>query len=393
MTLTGNAVVKAKAFKSGSNPSAEASASFIVSQPQLAGTGVTRYADGQLSSNCTSGNYSIAKRDCTGKDGNAYKSLQDASNASAPGDTILVRSFSGVYTGSGGTCPGCLNDGASYVGQVIPRSGNSSSSTPGTRCTTGCSNIWGYGSEIPVVQGLASAQYVYVKNIKFDGAAAAAGAYGVANITFSRFENVEISNHGGHGMGWSEDSDWINLHLHHNGFRADPLVDCGYKCHGMYFNRGLIDGGEIHNNRGYGIHCYSKCQNTTIRNTRVHHNGGAGILVASNPGNLIHNVVADNNGGFGIWLAASGAVADNNTTYNNGGLGICVDSTNITVTDNIALDGLATSCNSGAFSFTSSNNLTSGSASMFIDAANGNFQLKPTSTLQGVGANLSSLSY
>ena len=117
----------------------------------------------------------------------------------------------------------------------------------------------------------------------------------------------------------------------------------------MYFSRGLIDGGEIHNNRGYGIHCYSKCQNTTIRNTRVHHNGSAGIFVAFNSGNVVHNVVADNNGGHGIWLAAPGAVADNNTTYNNGGLGICVDSTNIIVRNNIALGGLATNCNSGVF--------------------------------------------
>ena len=102
MTLTSNTIVKAKAFKSGSNASGEASASFAVSQPQLAGTGkgVTRYADGSLSSNCTSGNYSIANRNCTGSDGNAYKSLQDASNASAAGDTILVRSFAGIYTGS-----------------------------------------------------------------------------------------------------------------------------------------------------------------------------------------------------------------------------------------------------------------------------------------------------
>ena len=154
----------------------------------------------------------------------------------------------------------------------------------------------------------------------------------------------------------------------------------------------LIDGGEYHNNFGYGIHCYPNCQNTTIRNLRVHHNGATGIIVASNAGNVVHNVVADNNRGVGIWLAASGAVAYNLTAYNNSGGDIMVSNfANITIKDSIALNGIS---DRDGLGFIGSNNITSGSAdSLFIDAANGNFQLKPTSTVQGVGADLSSLSY
>ena len=59
MTLTSSATVKAKAFKSGSTASAEVSASFTVGSSGTA-KGVTRYTDNLLSSNCTSGNYSIA---------------------------------------------------------------------------------------------------------------------------------------------------------------------------------------------------------------------------------------------------------------------------------------------------------------------------------------------
>src|SRR6266404_2788646 len=57
--------------------------------------GNTIYADINLSSNCTSQNYSIANRNCTGTNGNAYKRVNDAVAASTDGDTLLVRA--GTY--------------------------------------------------------------------------------------------------------------------------------------------------------------------------------------------------------------------------------------------------------------------------------------------------------
>jgi hypothetical protein len=378
MTLTSDTIVKAKAFKSGSNASGEASASFTVSQLQVAGTGkgVTRYADGQLSSNCTSGNYSIAKRNCTGSDGNAYKSLQDASNASAAGDTILVRSFAGIYTGS------------SDQGGVVPKSGTTINNR---------SVIQGYQGELPRISGIGDtnrdSSFIVVKDVIFDGINNCNACFGVVSMQFVRLENVEVRDFGGHGMAGLNNSEFINMNVHHNGFRANPLVDCGNYCHGIYSAVNLLfDGGEYHHNFGYGIHCYAACQNTTIRNVRVHDNGATGMIVASNAGNVVHNVVADNNRGVGIWLAASGVVADHLTAYNNSGGDILVSSfANITIKDSIALNGIS---DRDGLGFIGSNNITSGSAdSLFIDAANGNFQLKSTSTVQGVGADLASLSY
>ncbi len=52
------------------------------------------YVDQQLTTNCL-GNYSIANRDCTGNDGNAYTSIAGASIAVA-GDLVLIRS--GIYS-------------------------------------------------------------------------------------------------------------------------------------------------------------------------------------------------------------------------------------------------------------------------------------------------------
>ena len=71
-----------------------------------------------------------------------------------------------------------------------------------------------------------------------------------------------------------------------------------------YYDNNLFDGGRVHNNAGYGIHCYQDCGNTIIRNLRIDHNGSPGIIMAYKAGSQIYNVVADNNGGTGIWLAA-----------------------------------------------------------------------------------------
>ena len=99
MTLTSSATVKAKAFKSGSTASAEVSASFTVGSSGTAKC-VTRYTDNLLSSNCTSGNYSIANRNCSGSDGNAYTTIQAAASGVGPGDRVYVRASSTVYAGT-----------------------------------------------------------------------------------------------------------------------------------------------------------------------------------------------------------------------------------------------------------------------------------------------------
>ncbi|MBA2433792.1 MAG: hypothetical protein H0V54_01665 [Chthoniobacterales bacterium] len=56
-------------------------------------TGTARYVDGTLSADTET--YSIANRNDTGSDGNGYKTLQAAADASAAGDTIYIRA--GTY--------------------------------------------------------------------------------------------------------------------------------------------------------------------------------------------------------------------------------------------------------------------------------------------------------
>ena len=59
--------------------------------------GVTIYVDNQLVDDCTSGEYSIANRDNSGSDGDAYDTIEEATDLVNAGDTIYVRS--GTYVG------------------------------------------------------------------------------------------------------------------------------------------------------------------------------------------------------------------------------------------------------------------------------------------------------
>jgi hypothetical protein len=368
-----------------------ASALFTFVAPGIA-SGVIIYVDGQMSGNCTRGNYSIADRDCTGSDGDGYgtaRGLQAAANVSTGGDTIYVRSFSGVYTGSG------EYNSVSHI---------SGSSADNRLRIFGCpADVCG-SAERPIVRSFYLSSFLHIKDLIVDGGNTLnssmrdVGAVGLS----SRLENLEIRNMGEQGLAGSTCCELINLDVHDNGFNSDVCNvspgEGGYgQCHGAYINDGnLIEGGEYHHNKGYGIHCYPSCANVIIRNLQVHHNGSTGIIMGPNGSNSqIYNVIVDNNNAIGLWMAMDGLVAYNITAYNNGNFDILSSSypnhilmDSIAMPNGIGIRGLS----SGDGGFTElTNNITSGSASLFVDAANGNFQLISTSTANNVGANVSAL--
>jgi hypothetical protein len=63
----------------------------------------TIYIDALMGSDCTSGNYSIVNRNCTGSNGNAYNDVQAAYAASAANDTINLRAGTTIVSNASNT--------------------------------------------------------------------------------------------------------------------------------------------------------------------------------------------------------------------------------------------------------------------------------------------------
>jgi parallel beta-helix repeat protein len=105
------------------------------------------------------------------------------------------------------------------------------------------------------------------------------------------------------------------------------IHDCGVDRlqHGIYLrNSGhVVEGNEIYNITGLGVHLYDSAggvSNNIIRHNYIHHNGSRGILLGSGDNNLAHHNIIVGNGfaynHYGIEIS-SGMAGTNNQFYNN----------------------------------------------------------------------------
>jgi hypothetical protein len=185
------------------------------------------------------------------------------------------------------------------------------------------------------------------------------------------------------------------------------VYNCGddHLDHGIYLaiRDTIIDGCNVHDNYGHGIHSYSSAgggvHRNIIRNNRVYRNGSFGILIGSGNDNIAHgNVVWDNGrtitGAGGMWIAynaANGNKLLNNTIYNN--LGCCIrirTDGNAAVANNICWrnsnDGVVDETGTA----TVMNNLNGDPC--FVNAIAGDFALQAGSVAIDAGVRLDEVS-
>ena len=252
------------------------------------------------------------------------------------------------------------------------------------------------------------------------------------------FLNVTIKNAGmanlnsgetTHGVfiGGAQHIQFLKCTLSDNG-RGNNAAGGGNRAAGYhYYIAGgddiIIDGCTHIRSGGYGVHAYSGGDSSTpsnliVRNSTFSESGitaqqnqlTSSIRVCCGPGNMAYNNLVYNGYSIGIESVSANAQIYNNTVYNNRSWGITVGP-NTVIKNNIAygnnLDGNATDI--GGFNFSGSvvsNNLCGQINStvtppgacavvgdpMFVDPANGNFNLKFGSPAINIGVVIPGIS-
>lgn len=231
----------------------------------------TFYLDSALSAGCTSGNYSVSSRSCSGSDGVAYKTLQEAVANLAGGDTLYIRA--GTYVRNGGSeLNGALNV-----------------SVPGAD-TSHRTTVSAYtGEELQAIIGTdpSKLQYNPDPSQGFGGNVGLSAAYYPCPAITIGASYVTVRGLKTYGQllvqGTSSPS----------GFIHDILVE---NCD--------IGGGGPRLQQGQTVMLHS-CKDTTIRNNRIHHSCRA-----------IDGLPGDSNGYalMGYWFSAT---IENNEFYDN----------------------------------------------------------------------------
>lgn len=227
--------------------------------------GKTLYVDSQLSSNCTTGNYSIANRSCNGTDGNAYRTLAGGVGGIQSGDTLYIRA--GTYNENSSTVPQFGN----YTSAVL---------------------ISGYASEIPVINNpdntgatdtFSLSWYtnnLSIKNLKFTG---------VRNQGTNGVRGIHIGNASSSGTGTLliENCQFDGVsHAHIKGSWNMTIRKCVFKNWGVAaFNDHAIYRTGNGNSEGsiYPVFEYNYFENTQYSGYDI----GGGIHIYCNTGDHI----------------------------------------------------------------------------------------------------------
>jgi parallel beta-helix repeat protein len=271
----------------------------------------TRYVDARLKTDCVAGNYSLAQRDCSGADGDAYTLLSRAINLMTAGDTTVVRA--GTYTESLFDFPVCTASLPCLIKRYTTEEVIIRPPTAGAQ-----GDIFRFFN----------ARHVTLDGLIIDGSAVTGTLHhlirfqsGASRLTIM---NSELKNAPAGNCIFMQDDTTNNIRIINN-----KIHRCGdsNQHHGIYLRASdiFIQGNEIFHISGYGIHNFFKrgeSKRNIIERNYIHDNGVIGILAGSGSDTIVRHNIVFNNGKGGIrirFFDPKRIVVYNNTIYGNRG--------------------------------------------------------------------------
>jgi parallel beta-helix repeat protein len=270
------------------------------------------YADNKLAANCVPDSYNVRERNCTGSEGIAFKTIQEAVIAIQPGDAVLIRE--GIY----------------LEAFTIRQSGSAAAPIMISSLADETVTINGAKSTPTKTSGLIS--IIKSTHIRLSGLKTVSSNYfgiyvsGSSQITIQGCE-VSRSNHGGIVATASSNITIANCEVHHNN-------DMGLSTWHEAISIEMVDTFEVknckvHNNKKEGIDAKYGASRGTIHQNEVFFNNGPSIYIDSaNHIDISGNIVRSTaNQGIGLAVESEhnplrfttyGIRVFNNLIYDNG---------------------------------------------------------------------------
>ncbi len=323
-----------------------------------------------------------------------YRNIRRALDAAGPGDTVYLHA--GTYEERVSSDEGAIRGGTSWADALVIAAfpGDEVVLLPPAR------------SDRVFMLADARASYVVIRglvldarNVRYEGVKITWSGPDPSNSSHHiRIEDSEVVNSPGQGLlVGGHHNEFLRLIVHANGVSDFD--------HGMYITSAdnLVEGCEVFQNAGWGVHVYNAEANDAdrniVRSNRIFHNArvggrGAGIVLSSGEDNIaLNNIVFGNETGIQVDYGAVRSLVYNNTIFAQANVGIYVGAgaSDTDVRNNLAFDSPADFTNSGLRTTAGTNLL--GFDPGVIDAAGFDARLRASSAAIDKGARLDAVPF
>ena len=318
-----------------------------------------------------------------------FRTIRQALNVAGPGDTVYLHA--GTYAEQVSTYQGAIQGGASWADALII------SALPGDTVVLEPHS----GSERVFTLAAASASYIVVRgivmdarNVKYEGVKVTWSGVDPANSSHHiRIEDSEVLNSPGQGvLVDGHHNELLRLRVHGNGVSDFD--------HGIYITSrdNLVDGCEVYQNAGSGVHVYNGAakgaDRNIVRNNRIRDNArigrrGSGIVLSSGEENIaFNNVISGNKIGIQVDYAALRSRVYNNTIFAqaNDGIYVGAGAADSDVRNNLVFGNSQGITNAGIRTKTGTNLVATDPG--VVDAARFDLHLRASSPAIDTGAAL-----